>query len=101
MKSVGNQDQSLKGIESVFREDVMRIYKLKEYCGPWQFHSAANVLSLKIFMVFPSRNIQLDVRTDYNHVFCPSENDKTKTFGLCGQVFAQTTETNITILYPL
>ena len=82
VKSVGNRDQSLKGIKSVFREDVMRICKLKEYCGPWQFHSAANVLFSKIFMVFPSRNIRSDVRTDYNHVFYSSENDKTKKFGL-------------------
>ena len=82
VKSVGNQDQSLKGIKSVFREDVMRICKLKEYCSPWQFHSAANVLSSKMFMVFPSMNIWSDVRTDYNHMFCPSENDKTKKFGL-------------------
>ena len=57
VKSVGNRDQSLKGIKSVFRGDVLRICKIKEYCGPWQFHSAANVLSSKIFMVFPSRNI--------------------------------------------
>ena len=82
VKSVGNQDQSLKGIKSVFREDVLRICKIKEYCGPWQFHSAANVLSSKNFMVFPSRNIWSDVRTDYNRVFCPSENEKTKRFGL-------------------
>ena len=53
VKSVGKQDQSLKGIKSVFREDVMRICKLKEYCGPWQFPSAANVLSSNIFMVLP------------------------------------------------
>ena len=57
VKNVENQDQSLKGIQSVFREDVMRICKLKEYCGPWQFHSATNVLALKLVMVFPSRNI--------------------------------------------
>ena len=89
VKNVGNQDQSLKGIQSVFREDVMRICKLKEYCGPWQFHSAANVLASKLVMIFPLRNIQLDVRMDYNHLFCPSEIDsnKTKTLGLCGQVF--------------
>ena len=74
-----------KGIQSVFREDVMRICKLKEYCGPWQFHSAANVLASKLVMIFPLRNVQLDVRMDYNHLFCPSEIDsnKTKTFGLC------------------
>ena len=84
VKNVGNHDQSLKGIQSVFREDVMRICNLKEYCGPWQFHSAANVLTSKLVMVFPSRNIQLDVRTDFNHVFCPSEIDsnKRKKFGL-------------------
>ena len=57
VKNVGNQDQSLKGIQFVFREDVMRICKLKEYCGPWQLHSAANVLALKLVMTFPSRNI--------------------------------------------
>ena len=78
VKSVGNRDQSLKGIKSVFREDVLRICKIKEYCGPWQFHSAANVLSSKIFMVFPSRNIQSDVRTDYNHVFVPVKMTKQK-----------------------
>ena len=84
MKNVGNQDQSFKGIQSAFREDVMRICKLKVYCGRWQFHSAANVLALKLVMVFPSRNIQFDVRTDYNHLFCASEIDsnKTKQFGL-------------------
>ena len=56
-KNVGNRDESLKGIQSMFREDVMRICSLKEYCGPWQFHSAANVLTSKLVMVFPSRNI--------------------------------------------
>ena len=81
VKNVGNRDKSLKGIKSksVFREDVMRICSLKEYCGPWQFHSAANVLTTKLVMVFPSWNIQSDVGTDYNHVFCPSEMRK---FGL-------------------
>ena len=57
VKNVGNGDESLKGIQSVFREDVMRICKFKEYCGPWQFHSAANVLTSKLVMVFPSRYI--------------------------------------------
>ena len=35
VKNVGNRDESLKGIQSMFREDVMRICSLKEYCGPW------------------------------------------------------------------
>ena len=84
VKNVGNQDESLKGIQSVFIEDVMRICSLKEYCGPWLFHSAANVLTTKLVMVFPSRNIRSDVRMDYNRVFCPSEIDSSKTrrFGL-------------------
>ena len=84
VKNVGNHDESLKGIQSMFMEDVMRICGLKEYCGPWQFHSAANVLTTKLVVVFPSRNIQSDVRTDYNHVFCPSEIDSSKRrkFGL-------------------
>ena len=84
VKLVGNHDESLKGIQSVFREDVMRIYSLKEYCGPWQFHSAANVLTTKLVMVLPSRNIQSDVRIDYNCVFCPSgiDSSKMRKFGL-------------------
>ena len=32
----------------MFREDVMRICSLKEYCGQWQFHSAANVLTTNL-----------------------------------------------------
>ena len=96
----------IKVIQSVFREDVMRICNLKEYCGPWQFHSAANVLNSKLVMVFPSRNVRSDVRMDYNHMFCPSEIDsnkkkKQKSLVLCGQVFAQTTETYTIILCPL
>ena len=78
VKNVGNRDESLKGIQSVFRKDVMRICSLKEYCGPWQFHSAANVITTKLVMVFPSRNIRSDVRMDYNRVFCPSEFDSSK-----------------------
>ena len=83
VNNIGNRDQSSKGIQSVFRDDVMRICKLKQHCGPWQFHSAANVLSSKLIMVFPSRNIRSDIRVDYNHVFCPSKIDSNKTtFGL-------------------
>ena len=33
VKNVGNRDESLKGIHSMFREDVMRICSLKEYWG--------------------------------------------------------------------
>ena len=84
VSNVGIRDQSSKGIQSVFRDDVMRICKLKQHCGPWQFHSAANVLNSKLIMVFPSTNICSDVRVDYNRVFCPSKIDsnKTKEFGL-------------------
>ena len=62
----------------------MRICTLKEYCGPWQFHSAANVLTSKLVMVFHSRNVRSDVKTDYNLVFCLSEiySSKMKKFGL-------------------
>ena len=84
VKNVGNQDKSLKGIQSVFREDVIRICSLKEYCAPWQFHFAANVLTTKLVKVFPLRNIRSDVRMDYNREFCPSEIDSSKMrkFGL-------------------
>ena len=76
--------QTLVGIESVLKDDIMRILKLKEHCGPWQFHSAVNVLKSKLFMVFPSEHIQFNVRVDLNRVFCPSGNDNEncKQFGL-------------------
>ena len=35
VKNVGNRDKSLKGIQSVFKEDVMSICSLKEYCVPF------------------------------------------------------------------
>ena len=57
VKEVGNRDATLQGIQSVFQEDVFRIRNLREYCGLWQFHSAANVLNSKITMVFPSKHI--------------------------------------------
>ena len=82
--NVRNHDQSLVGIESVLKGDIMRIWKLKEHCGPRQFHSAANVLKSKLFMVFSSEHIQFNVRVDLNKVFCPSGNDNEncKEFGL-------------------
>ena len=71
VKEVGNRDSNLQGIQSVFREDVLRIRNLREYCGLWQFHSAANVLNSKITMVFPSKHIRSDVRVDHHREFWP------------------------------
>ena len=76
--NVRNHDQTLVGIESVLKDDIMRIWELKEHCGPWQFHSAANVLKSKLFMVFPSEHIQFNVRVDLNRVFCPTPSEKNK-----------------------
>ena len=69
VKEVGNRDATLQGIQLVFWEDVLRIRNLREYCGLWQFHSAANVLNPKITMVFPSKHIQSDVRVDHHREF--------------------------------
>ena len=71
VKEVGNHDATLQGIQSVFREDVLRIRNLREYCGLWQFHLAANVLNSKITMVFPSKHIRSDVRVDHHREFWP------------------------------
>ena len=71
VKEVGNRDATLQGIQLVFWEDVLRIRNLREYCGLWQFHSAANVLNSKITMVFPSKHIQSDVRVDHYREFWP------------------------------
>ena len=71
VKQVGNRDSTIQGIQSVFREDVLRTRNLGEYCGLWQFHSAANVLNSKITMMFPSKHIRLDVRVDHHREFWP------------------------------
>ena len=71
VKQVGNRDSTIQGIQSVFREDVLRIRNLGEYCGLWQCHSAANVLNSKITMMFPSKHIRLDVRVDHHREFWP------------------------------
>ena len=82
--NVGNRDESQEGIQSVFRDDVMRIRKLGEYCGPWQFHSIANVLNTKITMVFPAKDIRYNVRVDMNREFWPNNvsNMRYNEFGL-------------------
>lgn len=81
--NIGNRNDTLSGICSVFREDVMRIIKLKEHCGPWQFHSTANMLKAQLSMVFPSKNIRHNVRVDFNRVFLPSSPDSMRMGKLC------------------
>ena len=71
VKEVGNRDATLQGIQSVFQEDVLRIRNLQEYCGLWQFHSAANVLNSKLTMVFRSKYIRLIVRGDHHRQCWP------------------------------
>ena len=48
---------TLSFIQSVFKNDIMRIRKENEWCDKWQIHSAANVLNCKIVMLFPTKNI--------------------------------------------
>ena len=62
---------TLSFIQSVFKKDIMRIRKENEWCDMWQIHSAANVLNCKIVMLFPTKNIQDDVRLDMHRVFWP------------------------------
>ena len=83
VKNIGDRDQTLDGIQSVYKEDVMRIRNLSEQCGPWQFHSAANVLNSRLFMVFPSEYIRLNTRNDMNRVFCPGIDDRNSTKEFC------------------
>ena len=78
VKQVGNRDATIQGIQSVFREDVLRIRNIGEYCGLWQFHLAANVLNSKITMMFPSRHIRLDVRVDHHREFWPNNIKKVR-----------------------
>ena len=84
VKHIGNRDQTKEGIESVFKDDILRIRKLAKYCGPWQFHSAANVLNSKLTMVFPSKDIRNNVRADLNREFWPNNvsNVRDKELGL-------------------
>ena len=84
----------------MFRQDVMRICSLKEYCGPWQFHSAANVLLLwsSLQGIF---NLMLGWITTTCFVPVKLTVVKQESLVFCGQVFPQTTETYIIILSPL
>ena len=59
----------------------MRIRFEREHADIWQIHSAANVLGMKLFMVFPDRNIRSDVRADMNRIFLPHNSTK-KCLGL-------------------
>lgn len=84
VNAVGNRDRSVDGIKSVFREDILRIRKVSEWADIWQMHSAANILTSKIFVVFPSKNVRLSSRVDFNRVFLPQNCDSPnlKQFGL-------------------
>ena len=55
----------------------MRIRFEREHADIWQIHSAANFLGMKLFMVFPERNIRSDVRADINRIFLPQNSTKT------------------------
>ena len=82
VRNLGNNND-LSGIRSVYREDVMRIRRLKEHCGLWQFHSTANILKSKLSMVFPSKNIRHNVRVDFNRSFLPNALDCMRQPELC------------------
>ena len=73
---------TLSFIQSVFKKDIMRIRKENEWCDMWQIHSAANVLNCKIVMLFPTKNIQDDVRLDMHRVFWPESLNFVHEFGL-------------------
>ena len=101
VKSYRNRDQSLKGIKSVFREDVLRICKLKNI--------AVHGSSILQPMFYPQKFLWSSIQGIFGLMleqittayFVPVKMTKQKSLVFCGQVFAQTTETNITILYPL
>ena len=82
VRNLGNNND-LSGISSVYREDVIRIRKLKEHCGPWQFHSTANILKSKLSMVFPSKNIRHNGRVDFNRSFLPNALECMRQAELC------------------
>ena len=91
----GKRDTHAKGIQYVPREDIMRIRFEREHADIWQIHSAANVLGMKLFMVFPDRNIRYDVRADMNRIFLPQNLTK-NVLDLCGQVLAKMYQFTIT-----
>ena len=79
--NVGKRVTHAQGIQFVLREDIMRIRFEREHADTGQIHSAANVLGMKLFMVFPDRNIRSDVRADMNRIFLPQNSTK-KCLGL-------------------
>ena len=69
VKDVGDRDMSVRGITDVFKENVLRIRKLREYSDIWHLHAAANVLNSKIMMLFPEKHIRQNARMDMHRVF--------------------------------
>ena len=73
---------TLKTIQNVFKKDIFRIRKEKEYFDVWQIHSAANVMNSKLWMLFPTKNIREDVRLDHHRPFLPLSGNFEFEFGL-------------------
>ena len=73
VRNIDDRDLTQRGIIDVFKENTLRIRKNNEYSDIWHFHSAANVLNRKIFMIFPDQeNVRPNLRVDMNRAFLPN-----------------------------
>ena len=73
VRNIDDRDLTQRGIIDVFKENTLRIRKNNEYSDIWHFHSAANVLNRKIFMIFPDQeNVRHNLRVDMHRAFLPN-----------------------------
>jgi len=71
--NIDDRDLTQRGIIDLFKENTLRIRRDKEYSDIWHFHSAANVLNRKIFMIFPDQeNVRPNLRVDMHRAFLPN-----------------------------
>ena len=73
VRNIDDRDLTQRGIIDVFKENTLRIRRDKEYSDIWHFHSAANILKRKIFMIFPDqKNVRPNLRVDMHRAFLPN-----------------------------
>ena len=61
-----------KEIQHVYRQDVLRISKVYNYTGIWQFHQAAEIAQMPIGTVYPDKGVNMNIRVDLNRIILPS-----------------------------
>ena len=72
-------DQNVRGvylsqdeIRNVYRRDVMRISKIGQYTGIWQFPQAVEMSGIPFGSIYPDKGVNERIRYDMNRMFLPN-----------------------------